>query len=276
MILLTGYISILFAYPVVKETQHTPARLPTLLPAWVIDVLSLGQSEAVAELIFFQVILYSESREAVDRLPFDLDAMTRDLNIATKLDPYNMDCYYFAQAMLGDKTDTLSDLNDLLERGLRHRTWDYYLPFFLGANYYFVLKDRKKAADYFAEAARRRPESPLFSTLAARVYNEADCTEYAILFLRQILQEASSPVIRDRIRKRLQALETVCLLEQAVSMYEERFKALPTSMKQLLTCGILREMPPDPYGGEFYLDNEGTVYTTSKFVDQRTGKNESH
>jgi len=38
--------------------------------------------------------------------------------------------------------------------------------------------------------------------------------------------------------------------------------------------GILKGIPPDPYGGKFYLDKSGRVRTTSEFAfGRRSGAN---
>ncbi len=60
-----------------------------------------------------------------------------------------MDAYYFAQAVLVWDVGQVRLANELLEYGMRYRTWDYLLPFFAGFNYSYFLKDNEKAAQYY-------------------------------------------------------------------------------------------------------------------------------
>jgi hypothetical protein len=41
---------------------------------------------------------------------------------------------------------------------------------------------------------------------------------------------------------------------------------LPRNIQALITAGIIKEIPKDPYGGSYYLTEAGSVYTTSNLV----------
>jgi len=41
---------------------------------------------------------------------------------------------------------------------------------------------------------------------------------------------------------------------------------MPTSVEQLSRVGLLTPPPVDPYGGRFYIEADGKVYSTSKFA----------
>ncbi len=249
-------------YPKREQAIHfTPPP-----PAWALKIMDMGQHEAMAELLFTKLMFYNEEKKEYEGKNAEPDLILKVIDTATKLDPYNMDCYYFAQALLSDNAAYIKPLNKILLRGMKYRKHDFYLPWFIGVNYYFTLTDPAKAAPFFAETARRKPNSRLFSTLASRVFYEGGMTEQAIVFLKSILSEIHYPALRNKIKIRLQALETVLFLQNAVKIYKKKMHQQPRNLSDLVKAGILKSIPPDPYGGTFYLTQSGHIYTTSKFT----------
>lgn len=243
----------------------TPASVstPQSLPAPAIKIVSGGHYEAAAQNLYYKTMFYNELRAEEGNLKIDHETTLKLLDIATRLDPYNMDCYYYGQALLADQTDFVRPLNTILMRGTKYRTWDHYPPWFLGSNYYYTLHDKRTAAKYFAEAAKRKPDVPFFTTFAARTLHEESETEMAVQLLKEMLLQANSPVIANPIKNRLLAFETVLFLRQALKHYHDRYKKEAATLNDLVNDHILKAIPPDPYGGQFYLDENRAVQTTS-------------
>ena len=65
---------------------------------------------------------------------------------------------------------------------------------------------------------------------------------------------------------RAAAFEKILHLEKAVLAYRKRFQTEPKKLEDLVEAGLLVKIPEDPYGGSFYLDNEGRVRTTSRLA----------
>ena len=228
-------------------------------------IMALGQRQAMSELLFTRLMFYNEARKELEDREAEPGLVLRVTDIISELDPYNMDSYYFAQALLGDQSQYVAGLNHILERGMRYRRHDFYLPWFIGVNYYFTLDDPAKAAPYFAETARRKPDSKLFSTFASRVFYEGAETEQAVIFLRSMLNQTRYPALKNKIRIRLQAMETVLFLEKGLERYMKQTGHHAERLEDLVKAGILKAIPPDPYGGKFYLAHDGRVKTTSSF-----------
>ena len=55
-------------------------------------------------------------------------------------------------------------------------------------------------------------------------------------------------------------------IEVARDRYREALGAMPATVEQLITGGFLSPPPRDPYGGQFYLESDGKVATTSKYA----------
>lgn len=211
-----------------------------------------------------------EEQKKNPELKPDYDHMFRAIEAATQLDPYNMDAYYFAQAAFTWEAGRAEDVNRLLERGIRHRTWDFYLPFFAGFNAGYFLQDYETAADYMEQAAELTG-SPLFTKLAARFHHEAGQDEMGIQLLNVMSAQASDPQIQNMFEKRKDALKGTLQIRKAVKQFQKQHQRLPKNLKELKHSGVLKMIPKDPYGGRFYLDRNGHVKTTSNLTESKKG-----
>jgi len=72
--------------------------------------------------------------------------MYNTLVTAVKLDPYNMDAYYFAQSAFTWEVGRVKEVNSVLEYGMKYRTW-IGSCFFVGFNEAYFLKNYAKAAN---------------------------------------------------------------------------------------------------------------------------------
>ncbi len=266
-IILALFIAVVNLYPRYQKKYEPPLRLHRLPPTLALEIMSVGNKELMAEIIFYNTEFYFGEKVGWREETPELRRLYDALNKATDLDPYNIDCYYFAQGALSWVKPAIPYLNRLLEKGLKHRTWDWYLPFFLSANYYFQLKQPVKAAEYLKLASRLNPRSSLFATLTARMFYEGNETEAGIAYLRSLIKDTQNPLLRKRLAKRLKALEAIRYLELALEKYESKYKQKAKSLGDLVKAGLIESIPPDPYGGKFYLTKDGKVYTTSKLAE---------
>jgi hypothetical protein len=236
---------------------------------FILQTLAADQRYAMAAGLVFNVLAYygtlvEKNLFGVD-IPPDYSTMQTTLITASRLDPYNMDIYYFAQSMAWNSNKT-RETTELLEYGMRYRDWDFYLPFFAGFNYAYFLKDYAAAAPHFATAARLSG-SDLFTRLASRYMYEAGQTGLAIDYLTAMIQSSKNEAIKKPFQTRHAALLEVRRIEQARDAFRQKTGRLPKSIVELQDAGVLAPPPGDPYGGEFYLDPDGTVRTTSKFAN---------
>jgi tetratricopeptide (TPR) repeat protein len=113
-------------------------------------------------------------------------------------------------------------------------------------------------------AKRPGGSSGILPTLAARLSYQGKRTENAIIFLQEIIKKTEDKNLRWVYERRLAALKEILLLEKAVAIYKERFKREPIQLAELAAKNIIKEIPKDPYGGEFYIDKDGSIKTTSE------------
>lgn len=198
-------------------------------------------------------------------IPADYRAMSRTIDAALRLDPYNMDGYYFAQAILAWDVGKADLATSLLETGMQYRTWDWQLPFFAGFDSAFFLKDYEKAALYYRRAAELSGHE-IFMNLAGRYLQQSGQTRMAISYLAMMERGARQESVKKSLATRRNAFIEVLRIEEARDAFRQQRKRPPSSLKELVREGFLPAIPRDPYGGAFYLGNDGSVSSTSGFA----------
>lgn len=260
-------IWLLITFSSLHSNNSEPLRFPAYPPTVAIEMMSLGNRELASTLIFYNAEFYFGEKYAWRREAPEYQRLFVALDKATDLDPRNMDCYYFAQGLFSDITPAIPVLNRLLKKGMRHRPQDWYLPFFISANYYFQLKDPVKAAEYLQRAAAINPNNALFASLSARMLYQGNQTQAAIVYLEAFIKETKNPAVRKKLLLRLRALTAIHFLENAISGFTKKEGRPPRGLNELVAVGLINKIPVDPYGGTFYLDEAGKVYTTSKLTE---------
>jgi tetratricopeptide (TPR) repeat protein len=256
-----------------RDSRPPEARLGFFPPAPVIRVLSADHYQFISHLISLQCLFYFGTLvEKRSQLP-EFSRIYQALFTSTRLDPYNMDAYYLAQAVLTFESGNIQRVNELLEYGFQHRTWDWYLPFFISFNYAYFVKDYEKAAVYLTKAAELNPKVHWFASLAARYYYEGGSTTLALAYLKEMIATTRSDAIKKRLVMRAAAFEKILQIEQAMEAYKKHLQQDPKDLTDLVKAGILARIPVDPYGGSFYLDDRGRVRTTSKLapIERKNG-----
>ncbi len=247
-----------------------------------IDILkyaSADHKEFVGAMLIMKVVMYfggiaEKQQDNIIVQPPDYVRMSGILHGAVKLDPYNMDAYYFAQSFLTWDVKQYQLANNLLEYGMKYRTWDWYLPFFVGFNSAYFLKDYKNAADYYKRAGELSGQD-LMKSLAGRYMQESGQTALAIAYLSTMEKGERNPAVKKNYQIRLKAFREARRIELARDSYLKSSGHLPVTIEMLMRTGLLSPPPSDPYGGQFYIEPDGKVATTSKFAFAGAGKDRS-
>jgi tetratricopeptide (TPR) repeat protein len=239
--------------PVAEALKMTSADHRYALAGWT-----------VLKVLFYYGTTIDKAREHVVVSP-EYYNMYKTLETVVKLDPYNMDAYYFAESAFTWELGRISDVNRMLDYGMKYRTWDWYLPFFAGFNEAYFLKDYAKAGRYMQKAAEISGD-PLFTRLASRYFYESGRTQLGLAFLDTVIKSTRDRQVREVYLLRRQALAAVQEIEAAIHKFQKLFARDPQTIAELVAVNILEAIPEDPYGGDFYIDQQGKVRSTSKFA----------
>ena len=261
-ILIIPFTTYLRNKPFVEKLGYVPSV--TALKSVAADHKELVAASLVLKALIYFGGLFEETDNRV-AIPPDYMSMSRLMHGAVKLDPYNMDAYYFAQSFLTWDVRQYKLANDLLDYGMKYRTWDWYLPFFAGFNSAYFLKDYAAAARYYQHAGELSG-SDLSRLLAGRYLQESGQTELAIGYLSAMEKGERNPAVKKNYQLRLKAFRETRRIEEALERYREARGAMPATVEQLVSGGFLSPPPKDPYGGQFYLEADGKVATTSKYA----------
>ncbi len=268
LLLIVPFTGYMHSKPFIEKLGHLPR-------VEVFQFVAADQKQLVSASLVMKVMMYfgglMEQNQVKYKLPPDYPAMSRIIHGSVKLDPYNMDAYYLAQAFLVWDIGAYKIANDLLAYGMKYRTWDWYLPFFAGFNSAYFLKDYESAAKYYQMAADLSGQ-PMFSTLAGRYMHKSGQTVLALSYLSAMEKSEKNKAIKKSYSIRLQALQAVRTIEVARDSYLEATGRQPASVEELARSGHLVKIPADPYGGKFFFEVEGRVSTTSEFTFGKPGK----
>jgi len=265
------YLAILGPFSRAMEQKPYAEKLGLIPHPQFLQLILPDYQELLAASILGKVILYygslTETINAPNQLvsKADYPAMSRAVHAALRLDPYNMDGYYFGQAILVWDAGHYKLATDLLEYGMQYRTWDWQLPFFAGFDYAYFLKDKERAAKMYMLAGEKSGE-PLFKSLAGRYLQEAGDTQMAIDYLKMIEKGEGTPAVKNALKTRILAFEGAKAIEDARELFKASHGSLPADINELVKSRYLTSIPIDPYGGRYYLDEHYQVRTTSKYA----------
>ena len=251
-----------------RARKRQTAEAGFVIPPRFSRILSFGNAGLLSDYLLLKTIsFYGERIMHKQRMSAKgWDFINDGLQAVTRLDPYFLDPYILTEGALAWDAGRIKEANAILDRGMTYRKQDWQLPFFVGFNYFYLLKEPEKGAQYLMVASGR-PGSPSFlPTLAARLDYYGGQNQTAIAFIKTLLLQTSDPRLRKSLEYRLAALERAGSLEQTVRKFRKEEGRLPHSVEELVSSGYIRTLPLDPYGGKWIILKNGRVYSTSRFV----------
>jgi tetratricopeptide (TPR) repeat protein len=214
----------------------------------------LGYHHLGADILWLRLIqVIGKKRNSAD----EYEWMYHALDVITTLDPQYAYAYYAGGIILGDLANRPDLSNRLLEKGVKSNPEIWNIPFLLGYNYYFLLGDPAKGADYIMKAARL-PDGPSYLPgLATRMAAEAGNPDTALAFLEARLTDTQDSEMREFLANRMKEViieRDIRMLENAVEAYRTQHRALPATLTDLVVAGALPILPQEPFGGDYRLD----------------------
>jgi len=231
----------------------------------------LGYDHLGADFLWLRLIqVIGKKRNSAD----EYEWMYHALDVITTLDPQYAYAYYAGGVILGDLANRPDLSIRLLEKGVSANPEVWNIPFLLGYNYYFLLGDPSKGAEYIMEAARR-PDGPSYLPgLATRMAAEAGNPDTALAFLEARLTDTHDPEMREVLANRMKEViieRDLLMLESAVEAYRTQHQTLPATLTDLVVAGALLSLPQEPFGGDYRLDPKtGSVFSSTHPARLRT------
>lgn len=223
----------------------------------------LGYRHLGADILWLRLLqVVGKKRNSADEYEWIYHA----LDVITTLDPQYAYAYYVGGHILGDLANRPDLSNRLLEKGAEANPEVWYIPFLLGYNYYFLLDDPVKGAEYTMRAASLPDRPAYLPGLATRLAAEAGSPDTALVFLEARLLETQDPGTRESLVNRMREViieRDLRIIENAVEIYVTQHRAIPKALKDLVVAGIISVLPEEPFGGHYQLDPKTGTVTSS-------------
>lgn len=223
----------------------------------------LGYHHLGADILWLRLVqVIGKKRNSAD----EYEWMYHALDVITTLDPQYAYAYYAGGVILGDLANRTDLSNRLLEKGVNANPEVWNIPFLLGYNYYFLLGDPAKGAEYIMKAASLPDRPAYLPGLATRMAAEAGNPDTALAFLQARLTDTQDPELREVLAYRMKEViieRDLRLLESAVEAYWTQHQAPPARLADLVAAGALSNLPQEPFGGDYRLDRKTGAVSSS-------------
>ena len=200
---------VFFNYRVQKKIEvispsASPETLLYLPSGKYLKPLMIGFDQMAADLLWIKVVGYFGEHYLTDK---SYPWLYHILDLTTTLDPYFQIPYEFGGIVLSVEKTDIDQSNALLMKGMQYFPDYWRLPFYLGFNYFFYLKDPEIAAVYISMAASLPGHPPYLPKLAASLYTRAGHKDTALSFLNQIYQNTDDSSLKESISQKISDLQ---------------------------------------------------------------------
>ncbi len=258
-------IALLFAGIVFSQARYDAVPQPVLqgnasLPPDFIRYFDFGLHSAMAS------VLWIGTRPELPSFPFSYPHFKDGLDLINNLDPKFAYPYVFTVLVLPNTTDPhrFTETAKIGERGIREADPDWRLPLYLAANYQLYLNDYANAAKYFDLASRTPGVPDIIRRFAVNYGIAPNNLERTRQVWLAIYESTEDPFIKERAKNYVIHTEIIQYLDQAIAVYRARYGTYPQTIDALAAKGIIKEIPPDPFGYQFDLYENGSVVGIKK------------
>lgn len=228
----------------------------------------LGYHNLGADILWLRLLqVVGKTRNSADEYEWIYHA----LDVLTTLDPQYAYAYYAGGVILGDLAQRTDLSNRLLLKGADANPTVWNLPFLLGYNYYFLLGDPAKGAEFIMRASTLPGRPTYLPGLATRLFAEAGKPDTALLFLEARLRETRDPEMREFFLNRMKEViieRDIQLLERARDSYWTEHHGFPHALMVLVEDGVLPSLPQEPFGGEYLINPNTGLVSSSTHPDR--------
>lgn len=245
-----------------QVAQERPYDIDAVPRARPLAFLFLGNRTLAADVNWLRAVQYIGEVRGNER---GWDKLFPLVDAVTDLDPKHGYAYQVAGAILSS-VGRIDESNRILEKGTRAVPDRYILPYHRAFNSFYYQDDWKEAGRWAEVAARTPGAPPHVRQNVLAYYVKGKRADAAVAFLEQALTEAKDPDTEKALEGQLKQARLeldASKVEGAIEDWRARYLSGPLSLGQLVSEGLLPSIPPDPYGGVLYLDEEGRVRSTA-------------
>ena len=241
-----------------KETQQKASvylKEPMIPEKNVLQILSMGQNQAVADWLWIQTIQYFGSGNPYGKYP----ALGGMLKKITDLDPKYAYPYQFGLVVLPfmDQVDAAIELGEKAQTEIPNNG---LLTYYLASDYHLNKKDYAKASYYYEKAADL-PGSPtaargLAAVTKSQINSTIDDRLAAAYFWQVVAEKANDDDSKQRAINWSNHMFIVYQLERATEQYKKDNGVYPSKLEDLVSAKYIAEVPKSPIQRKLVLNPE--------------------
>ena len=231
-------------------------------------IMFLGLNAFAADLLFARSQYYYGSHYVTDRTYPLLEQMVR---VVLSLNPSLEYAIAFGEAAISSmRTESaIESANSLLRLGHELYPDDYYYVFNQGYNYFIYLNDMEKAYPLMYQGASMKNAPQKVIWLVNHVATMGGGYRLGYEYTKDRLEKTKDKNMRDQFEKELRHFANLLTLTEAAEEYYKRYKTSPDKeLKELVRSNLIKEIPEDVYGGEYYYDEEVRIVKTTTQGDR--------
>lgn len=241
----------------IRQVQHSrwvapPEEMRVALPAELQVFMAMGDRYLAANLEVFRALVLSTDK--VD--PDSLKVLAEVQRGASRLNPAHEDNYYIGQAIL-PWMGFVEPTQFIQSRATDARPWDFLPGFFYAFNRYYFEHRPQEASNILINVAGRLPQKEGILEIAARWQEKGDDIQAALAVIRTMQQQTRDAKLKAVLQMRIDRLQGVLALREAAARYETRTGRSLTDLSQLVASGELKQLPHDPTGLGYVLNEQG-------------------
>lgn len=248
---LVGIISTQYLFD--AQQKKKKFEEPFVLKPEVIKASDLGLHNAASDLVWLGSIQYFGGGESKT-----YEELPSYLSLASDLDPKFSYPYAFG-ALILPSIGYVDQGIALAEKGISSSLLDWRIPYYLATAYYFDKNDAANAAKYFDLAANTSGAPDGIKKVAANFGSRGDKRNQTKQIWEGIYETTNDSVVKERAKNYVLHYSIMDLLEQASAQYYKINKKYPSNVDDLVSGRILKVIPPDPFGFQFNIGEDGTV-----------------
>ncbi len=260
MLVLAGVLAALaygFAQYRLSGLQRAAAgpELLISLPRFAQVLLAGGDRYLAANLAGFRVLVADTGRMSAEDYAVQ-GKLQRDI---AWFNPAHEDNFYIAAAIL-PWNGQVDSAQYVLRKASEARTFDWYPLFHYGFLFYHFRKDPATGAQWLLKGVPRvkdQQDEWALQNLAAVWIEKGYQTATAASMVEAMATDAPRGAFRNYLQIRAKRLRDLTTLQNAVTLFRERFGKGVENLEDLVSTGLIAELPKDPLGYGFALDASG-------------------
>ena len=226
------------------------------LPRFAQVLMAGGDRYLAANLAGFRVLVADTGRMGADDYAVQAK-LQRDI---AWFNPAHEDNYYIAAAIL-PWNDQVDAAEYVLRKASDARIFDWYPLFQYGFLSYHFRKDPATGAQWLLKGVPRvknQQDEWALQNLAAAWIEKGYDTANAAGMVSAMADDSPQGAFRNYLKVRAQRLRDLAKLQDAAKRFRERFGKGLEKLEDLVSSGLIAEIPADPLGFGYGLDASGS------------------